>query len=108
MTMAPSTVSKGSEIAVPTPFNKIGGTPVQTCFHRIRDACGKWPWELFHVKHLPSIWSVYVLQKLHQAIKLAHSSPKASLEVVLEHLERVVNKRGKDSILKGRDVISTI
>ncbi|QKD61804.2 uncharacterized protein FOBCDRAFT_254102 [Fusarium oxysporum Fo47] len=87
--MAPSTVSKGSEIAVPTPFNKIGGTPVQTCFHRIRDACGKWPWELFHVKHLPSIWSVYVLQKLHQAIKLAHSSPKVSLEVVLEHLERV-------------------
>ncbi|KNB14686.1 hypothetical protein FOXG_21176 [Fusarium oxysporum f. sp. lycopersici 4287] len=87
--MAPSTISKGSEVAVPTPFNKIGGTPVQTCFHRIRDACGKWPWELFHVKHLPSIWSVYVLQKLHQAIKLAHSSPKVSLEVVLEHLERV-------------------
>ncbi|TXB95660.1 hypothetical protein FocTR4_00016312 [Fusarium oxysporum f. sp. cubense] len=87
--MAPSTVSKGSGVAVPTPFNKIGGTPIQTCFHRIRDACGKWPWELFHVKHLPSIWSVYVLQKLHQAIKLAHSSPKISLEVVLGHLERV-------------------
>ncbi|KAH7151187.1 hypothetical protein DER46DRAFT_538653 [Fusarium sp. MPI-SDFR-AT-0072] len=93
--MAPLTVSKGSEIAVPTPFNKIGGTPVQTCFHRIRDACGKWPWELFHVKHLPSIWSVYVLQKLYQAIKLAHSSPKISLKVVLEHLERWIAEQKK-------------
>jgi hypothetical protein len=106
--MPPSAVPKQSGIAVPTPFNKIGGTPVQTCFHRIRDACGKWPWELFHVKHLPSIWSVYLLQKLHHAIKLAHSSPETPLKAVLNHMEYLVNKRGQDSILKGRDVITTI
>ncbi|KAF4428774.1 hypothetical protein FACUT_9230 [Fusarium acutatum] len=108
MTMAPSTVSEGSEIAVPAPFNKIASTSVQTYFQRIRKACGKWPWELFDEKRLSPHWTVYLLQKLHQAIKLAQSSPKISLTLAMKHLESIVEKGGAYSQLKGRDITSTI
>ncbi|KAF5571433.1 hypothetical protein FPHYL_469 [Fusarium phyllophilum] len=94
MNMAPSTVSEGSEAAVPAPFNKIGNASVQTYFQRIRKACGKWPWELFDEKRLSPHWTVYLLQKLHQAIKLAQSSPKISLPLVMKHLESIVEKGG--------------
>ncbi|KAG9498019.1 hypothetical protein J7337_010898 [Fusarium musae] len=106
--MAPSTVSEGSEAAVPAPFNKIGSASVQTYFQRIRKACGKWPWELFDEKRLSPHWTVYLLQKLHQAIKLAQSSPKISLTLVMEYLESIVKKGGEYSKLKGRDITSTI
>ncbi|KAF5597368.1 hypothetical protein FPANT_4056 [Fusarium pseudoanthophilum] len=106
--MAPSTVSEGGEAAVPAPFNKIGSASVQTYFQRIRKACGKWPWELFDEKRLSPHWTVYLLQKLHQAIKLAQSSPKISLTLVMEYLESIVKKGGEYSKLKGRDITSTI
>ncbi|PNP78758.1 hypothetical protein FNYG_07900 [Fusarium nygamai] len=108
MTMAPSAVSEESEVAVPAPFNKIGSTSVQTYFQRIRKACGKWPWELFDEKRLSPHWTVYLLQKLHQAIKLAQTSPKISLTLVMEHLQSIVEKGGEYSKLKGRDITSTI
>ncbi|KAG5748692.1 hypothetical protein H9Q69_000313 [Fusarium xylarioides] len=92
--MAPSTVSEGSEAAVPAPFDKIGNASVQIYFQRIRKACGKWPWELFDEKRLSPHWTVYLLQKLHQAIKLAQSSPKISLPLVMKHLESIVEKGG--------------
>ncbi|KAI1024862.1 hypothetical protein LB504_009715 [Fusarium proliferatum] len=94
MTMSPSTVAAESETAVPAPFNKIGGASVQTYFQRIRKACGKWPWELFDEERLSPHWTVYLLQKLHQAIKLAQSSPKISLTLVMKHLESIVEKGG--------------
>ncbi|KAF5984148.1 hypothetical protein FBULB1_3443 [Fusarium bulbicola] len=106
--MAPSAVAEESETAVPAPFNKIGGAPVQTYFQRIRKACGKWPWELFDEKRLSPQWTVYLLQKLHQAIKLAQSSPKVSLTLAMKHLESIVEKGGQYSKLKGRDITSTI
>ncbi|KAF5599137.1 hypothetical protein FPCIR_2533 [Fusarium pseudocircinatum] len=108
MNIAPSTLSEGSEAAVPAPFNKIGSASVQTYFQRIRKACGKWPWELFDEKRLSPHWTVYLLQKLHQAIKLAQSSPKISLTLVMEYLESIVKKGGEYSKLKGRDITSTI
>ncbi|KAF5722890.1 hypothetical protein FMUND_2246 [Fusarium mundagurra] len=108
MTMAPSAVSKDSETAVPAPFNKIGGTSVQAYFQRIRKACGKWPWELFDEKRLSPHWTVYLLQKLHQAIKLAQSAPKISVSLAMKHLESIVEKGGEYSKLKGRDITSTI
>ncbi|CVK97665.1 uncharacterized protein FMAN_11660 [Fusarium mangiferae] len=92
--MSPSTVAVESETAVPAPFNKIGGASVQTYFQRIRKACGKWPWELFDEERLSPHWTVYLLQKLHQAIKLAQSSPKISLTLVMKHLESIVEKGG--------------
>ncbi|QGI68258.1 uncharacterized protein FFB20_01361 [Fusarium fujikuroi] len=106
--MSPSTVAAESETAVPAPFNKIGGASVQTYFQRIRKACGKWPWELFDEERLSPHWTVYLLQKLHQAIKLAQSSPKISLTLVMKHLESIVEKGGAYSKLKGRDITSTI
>ncbi|CVL01380.1 uncharacterized protein FPRN_11619 [Fusarium proliferatum] len=106
--MSPSTVAAESETAVPAPFNKIGGASVQTYFQRIRKACGKWPWELFDDERLSPHWTVYLLQKLHQAIKLAQSSPKISLTLVMKHLESIVEKGGAYSKLKGRDITSTI
>ncbi|KAF4500483.1 hypothetical protein FAGAP_3317 [Fusarium agapanthi] len=106
--MAPSAVAEESETAVPAPFNKIGGISVQTYFQRIRKACGKWPWELFDEKRLSPQWTVYLLQKLHQAIKLAQSSPKISLTLAMKHLESIVKKGGEYSQLKGRDITSTI
>jgi hypothetical protein len=106
--MAPSTVSEGGEAVVPAPFNKIGSASVQTHFQRIRRACGKWPWELFDEKRLSPHWTVYLLQKLHQAIKLAQSSPKISLTLAMEYLESIVKKGGEYSKLKGRDITSTI
>lgn len=108
MTMSPSTVAAESETAVPAPFNKIGGASVQAYFQRIRKACGKWPWELFDEERLSPHWTVYLLQKLHQAIKLAQSSPKISLTLVMKHLESIVEKGGEYSKLKGRDITSTI
>ncbi|KAF5564662.1 hypothetical protein FNAPI_2026 [Fusarium napiforme] len=106
--MAPSTVSEGGDVAVPAPFNKIGTASVQTYFQRIRKACGKWPWELFDEKRLSPHWTVYLLQKLHQAIKLAQSPPKISLTLVMNYLESIVKKGGEYSKLKGRDITSTI
>ncbi|KAG4253752.1 hypothetical protein FPRO04_08849 [Fusarium proliferatum] len=106
--MSPSTVAAESETAVPAPFNKTGGASVQTYFQRIRKACGKWPWELFDEERLSPHWTVYLLQKLHQAIKLAQSSPKISLTLVMKHLESIVEKGGAYSKLKGRDITSTI
>ncbi|KAF5639483.1 uncharacterized protein FTJAE_4821 [Fusarium tjaetaba] len=106
--MAPSTVSEGGEAAVPAPFNKISSASVQTYFQRIRKACGKWPWELFDEKRLSPHWTVYLLQKLHQAIKLAQSPPKISLTFVMNYLESIVKKGGEYSKLKGRDITSTI
>ncbi|KYG13657.1 hypothetical protein FVEG_17665 [Fusarium verticillioides 7600] len=100
--MAPSTVSEGSEAAVPAPFNKIGSASVQTYFQRIRKACGKWPWELFDEKRLSPHWTVYLLQKLHQAIKLAQSSPKISLTLVMEYLESIWIGEKKDALSKRR------
>ncbi|KAF5591366.1 uncharacterized protein FSUBG_10484 [Fusarium subglutinans] len=93
--MAPLAVAEESETAVPAPFNKIGGAPVQTYFQRIRKACGMWPWELFDEKRLSPQWTVYLLQKLHQAIKLAQSSPKVSLTLAMKHLESIVEKGGQ-------------
>ncbi|CZR46703.1 uncharacterized protein FPRO_12153 [Fusarium proliferatum ET1] len=97
--MSPSTVAAESETAVPAPFNKIGGASVQTYFQRIRKACGKWPWELFDDERLSPHWTVYLLQKLHQAIKLAQSSPKISLTLVMKHLESIVEKGEKKEAL---------
>ncbi|CCT72616.1 uncharacterized protein FFUJ_12499 [Fusarium fujikuroi IMI 58289] len=98
--MSPSTVAAESETAVPAPFNKIGGASVQTYFQRIRKACGKWPWELFDEERLSPHWTVYLLQKLHQAIKLAQSSPKISLTLVMKHLESIWIGEKKEALSK--------